>query len=104
MVLAAVVAVLPGGRALVAMNRGSLQLTSALLRESTPDRQTLADAEASFQQAASLAPGWPAPLRDLARAHLARFDTTGFYGDEGPRWRTDDRSSWGFTARHPVGM
>jgi len=33
-----------------------------------------------------------------------RFDTTGFSGDEGPRWRRDDRSSWGFTARHPVGL
>ena len=33
-----------------------------------------------------------------------RLDTTGFYGDEGPRWRNDGRSSWGFTARHPSGL
>lgn len=33
-----------------------------------------------------------------------RLDTTGFYGDEGPRWRPDQRSTWGFEARHPVGL
>jgi len=35
-----------------------------------------------------------------------RWDTTGSYGDEGPRWRTDDRydGGWGFAARHPQGM
>jgi hypothetical protein len=34
-----------------------------------------------------------------------RLDTTAFSGrDEGPRWRTDGRSSSGFTARHPAGM
>jgi hypothetical protein len=33
-----------------------------------------------------------------------RLDTTGFYGDEGPRWRADYRTPWGFTARHPVGL
>jgi hypothetical protein len=33
-----------------------------------------------------------------------RLDTTGFYGDEGPRFRPDSRSSWGFVARHPVGL
>jgi hypothetical protein len=35
-----------------------------------------------------------------------RFDTTGAYGDEGPRWRTDGRydSGWGFAPRHPQGM
>lgn len=33
-----------------------------------------------------------------------RLDTTGFYGNEGPRWRPDGRSSWGFTERHPVGL
>jgi hypothetical protein len=33
-----------------------------------------------------------------------RFDTTGDFGDEGPRWRRDGRSPWGFTARHPVGL
>jgi len=33
-----------------------------------------------------------------------RLDTTGFYGDEGPRWRTDGRAPWGFEARHPVGL
>ncbi len=33
-----------------------------------------------------------------------RLDTTGFYGDEGPRWRPDPRSSWGYTARHPQGL
>jgi cell wall-associated NlpC family hydrolase len=33
-----------------------------------------------------------------------RLDTTGFYGDEGPRFRADSRSAWGFTARHPVGL
>lgn len=33
-----------------------------------------------------------------------RLDTTGFYGDEGPRWRPDGRTPWGFEARHPVGL
>ena len=33
-----------------------------------------------------------------------RLDTTGFSGDEGPRWRLDGRSAWGFTARHPDGL
>jgi hypothetical protein len=35
-----------------------------------------------------------------------RFDTTGAFGDEGPRWRTDGRydGGWGFAARHPQGM
>ena len=33
-----------------------------------------------------------------------RLDTTGFYGDEGPRWREDSRLPWGFEARHPVGL
>jgi hypothetical protein len=35
-----------------------------------------------------------------------RWDTTGAYGDEGPRWRTDGRfdSGFGFAARHPQGM
>jgi len=33
-----------------------------------------------------------------------RLDTTGFYGDEGPRWRPDGRTSWGFEARHPAGL
>lgn len=33
-----------------------------------------------------------------------RLDTTGYYGNEGPRWRPDGRSAWGFTARHPVGL
>ena len=33
-----------------------------------------------------------------------RLDTTGFSGDEGPRWRRDGRSPWGFTTRHPDGL
>jgi hypothetical protein len=33
-----------------------------------------------------------------------RLDTTGFYQEEGPRWRRDGRSPWGFTARHPAGL
>ena len=33
-----------------------------------------------------------------------RLDTTGFSGDEGPRWRRDGRSPWGFTERHPAGL
>lgn len=33
-----------------------------------------------------------------------RLDTTGFREEEGPRWRTDGRSAWGFTARHPAGL
>ena len=35
-----------------------------------------------------------------------RLDTTDFrYGsDVGPRWHTDMRSTWGFEARHPVGL
>jgi hypothetical protein len=33
-----------------------------------------------------------------------RLDTTGSHGDEGPRWRRNDRAPWGFVARHPAGM
>ena len=35
-----------------------------------------------------------------------RLDTTDFrYGsDVGPRWYTDGRSTWGFSARHPTGL
>jgi len=35
-----------------------------------------------------------------------RLDTTDFQrgGNEGPRWHTDGRSTWGFEARHPDGM
>ncbi len=35
-----------------------------------------------------------------------RLDTTDFYygGDVGPRWHTDMRSTWGFSARHPNGV
>ena len=33
-----------------------------------------------------------------------RLDTTGSYGNEGPRWRTDGRDTWGFEARHPAGL
>jgi hypothetical protein len=44
--------------------------------------------------------------RDHVFATVAglRLDTTGFSGDEGPRWRRDGRSSWGFAARHPDGL
>jgi hypothetical protein len=33
-----------------------------------------------------------------------RLDTTGDYGTEGPRWHEDGRDTWGYEARHPVGM
>ncbi len=35
-----------------------------------------------------------------------RLDTTDFRygGDVGPRWYTEGRSTWGFTARHPAGL
>jgi hypothetical protein len=33
-----------------------------------------------------------------------RLDTTGWRAEEGPRWRTEPRSPWGFTARHPEGL
>jgi hypothetical protein len=33
-----------------------------------------------------------------------RLDTTGDYGTEGPRWHTDGRETWGYEARHPVGL
>jgi cell wall-associated NlpC family hydrolase len=35
-----------------------------------------------------------------------RLDTTDFRygGDVGPRWHTDGRDTWGFEARHPVGL
>jgi hypothetical protein len=35
-----------------------------------------------------------------------RLDTTDFRygGDVGPRWYTDGRSTWGFSARHPTGL
>ena len=33
-----------------------------------------------------------------------RLDTTGYSGTEGPRWHADGRETWGFEARHPVGL
>lgn len=33
-----------------------------------------------------------------------RLDTTGYRAEEGPRWRQEPRSPWGFTARHPPGL
>jgi hypothetical protein len=35
-----------------------------------------------------------------------RLDTTdlGHGGDVGPRWYTEGRSTWGFSARHPAGL
>jgi hypothetical protein len=33
-----------------------------------------------------------------------RLDTTGFGGEDGPRWRLSGRPAWGFTARHPEGL
>jgi hypothetical protein len=33
-----------------------------------------------------------------------RLDTTGPYGTEGPRWHADGRDTWGYEARHPVGL
>jgi hypothetical protein len=33
-----------------------------------------------------------------------RLDTTGYYGTEGPRWHADGRDTWGYEARHPVGL
>jgi hypothetical protein len=35
-----------------------------------------------------------------------RLDTTDFRygGDVGPRWYTEGRSTWGFSARHPIGL
>ncbi|EDY18087.1 hypothetical protein CfE428DRAFT_4518 [Chthoniobacter flavus Ellin428] len=33
-----------------------------------------------------------------------RLDTTGFGGEDGPRWRINGRPAWGFTARHPNGL
>jgi hypothetical protein len=33
-----------------------------------------------------------------------RLDTTGYYGDEGPRWRAEAREPRGFEARHPPGL
>lgn len=33
-----------------------------------------------------------------------RLDTTGFRQEEGPRWRLDSRSPFGFVARHPAGL
>lgn len=33
-----------------------------------------------------------------------RLDTTGYYGNEGPRWRAEGRDTWGFEARHPAGL
>jgi len=33
-----------------------------------------------------------------------RLDTTGNYGNEGPRWRLGSRSSWGYATRHPSGL
>ncbi len=33
-----------------------------------------------------------------------RLDTTGFGGEDGPRWRLAGRPAGGFTARHPEGL
>jgi hypothetical protein len=33
-----------------------------------------------------------------------RLDTTGDYGTEGPRWHANGRGTWGYEARHPVGL
>jgi hypothetical protein len=33
-----------------------------------------------------------------------RLDTSGFRQEDGPRWRPDGRSAWGFIARHPEGL
>ena len=33
-----------------------------------------------------------------------RLDTTGHCGTEGPRWHEDGRDTWGYEARHPVGL
>ena len=33
-----------------------------------------------------------------------RLDTTGYYGTEGPRWHADGRDTWGYEARHPIGL
>jgi hypothetical protein len=33
-----------------------------------------------------------------------RLDTTGDYGTEGPRWHENGRDTWGYEARHPIGM
>jgi hypothetical protein len=33
-----------------------------------------------------------------------RLDTTGDYGTEGPRWHADGRDTWGYEARHPIGL
>lgn len=72
-----VIAVLPAGRALAALNWGSLQLTRVQLDNPAPDRDRLASAEAALSTARALAPGSAAPLRNLARVRLARFDAAG---------------------------
>jgi hypothetical protein len=33
-----------------------------------------------------------------------RLDTTGFRQEDGPRWRLDGRTAFGFVARHPAGI
>jgi hypothetical protein len=33
-----------------------------------------------------------------------RLDTTGFGGEDGPRWRLSGRPASGFIARHPDGL
>jgi hypothetical protein len=33
-----------------------------------------------------------------------RLDTTGDYGTEGPRWHENGRDTWGYAARHPIGL
>ena len=33
-----------------------------------------------------------------------RLDTTGDYGTEGPRWHANLRDTWGYEARHPIGL
>lgn len=67
---ALVLALLPGGRALVLLNVGSLQLTQGLLRE---DASSLSAAEATFEAALALEPASPALLRNLALARARQF-------------------------------
>ncbi len=76
----AVVAIVPGGRAVALLDLGGLQANRALLLDpgqSSARAGGLAEAENTLTAALALAPDHPAVLRNLARVRSARFDDFG---------------------------
>jgi O-Antigen ligase len=79
LITAALLVMLPGGRAQALLNIGSLQLNRALaLPAQAPVRSAeLIRAEETLEGAREQAPDHPALLRQLARVRSARFDDSG---------------------------